>query len=59
VQRIACIIDSCVPTHSSTVRADAVRHLLDAGHARVAALGDDVGGAELARPRVIQNIDKL
>jgi hypothetical protein len=31
------------------VRADAVGHVLDAGHALVAAFGDDVGGAELGR----------
>jgi hypothetical protein len=49
VERIACIIDSCVPTHSSTESAPMpFGHVHDALHALVAALGHDVGRAELA-----------
>ena len=50
---MACIIDSWVPTASTTpwVGPQASRELLDGGHSRVAAFGDDVRGAELPRKR--------
>jgi hypothetical protein len=46
VDRIACIIDSCVPTHSST--ESAAGHVHNSLHALVAALGHDVCRAERA-----------
>ena len=51
VERMAWVNDSWVPTASTTVCAEPSGQLLDPCHSVVAALFDDVGGAELAGQR--------
>jgi hypothetical protein len=47
---MACFIDSCVPTHSSTeISSDSLRHVFDLRSAFVTTFGYNVGRTKLSR----------